>query len=53
MELRDVMFLEDESVCYFKLAANVVRGGVWQFVYEQQTGRYGFNTVVMKRCPFI
>ena len=26
--------LGDELVCCFKLAANVVRGGVWQFVYD-------------------
>ena len=26
--------MEDELVCCFKLAVNVVRGGAWQFVYD-------------------
>ena len=26
--------MEDEVICYFKLVANVVWGGVWQFVYD-------------------
>ena len=26
--------MADELVCCFKLAANVVRGAVWQFVYD-------------------
>ena len=49
--------------------ANVVRGGVWQFVYYTNrpaglerdlvgldvnaTRRSGFNTVVVKQCSFI
>ena len=27
--------MEDELLCCFILAANVVRGGVWQFVYDR------------------
>ena len=26
--------MEDKLVCCFKLAANVVKVGVWQFVYD-------------------
>ena len=26
--------MEDELVCCFKLAVNLVWGGVWQFVYD-------------------
>ena len=26
--------MENELVCYFKLAANVVKGGIWQFMYD-------------------
>ena len=33
-ESGSVMRLEDELVCCFKLVVNVVRGGVWQFVYD-------------------
>ena len=32
VETGGVSGLEDELVCSFKLAADVVRGGVWQFV---------------------
>ena len=42
----------------------MVRGGVWQFVYDTNRpaflerdlvglGRSGFDAVVVKRCPFI
>ena len=37
LETKEVKFsatLEDKLVCSFKLAVNVVRGGVWQFVYD-------------------
>ena len=34
IQSRGVMCLEDKLVCSFKLAAIVVRGGVWQFVYD-------------------
>ena len=34
VETGGVTWFEEELVCCFKLAANVVRGGVWQFVYD-------------------
>ena len=26
--------MEDKQICCLKLVANVVRGGIWQFVYD-------------------
>ena len=58
-----------ELVCNFKLMVNVVRGGVRKFVYYTNRPailkrdlmgfcvdgncRSGFETVVVKQCPFI
>ena len=61
--------MEYELGFSFKLVANVVRSGVWQFVYDtkrpaflerdlvglcewQAAGRSGFDTVLVKWCPF-
>ena len=69
IETGGVLGLEDELVCSFKLVADVVWGGVWQFLYGTERPaflerdlvglhvngncRSGFDTMVVNWCPFI